>query len=246
MTDRIFFIFCIIIPFITNNTLKKLYTNREELMMASKSLKSTRQQMTFFFYCSLLLAIFFLIQIRYTLNIQFANWSVSQYVLIFLLFSFIIICCLKYYAYNRDLKVDRQLIDLEEKKLHLKKMAIREQVASMNPYDFGELVADLFRMKGFKRIFLTPRMNKHFYDLEMYLDDKKVLVSCLLNALDYPIPQSYLDRLHLMMRNNQIDQGVFVTLGHFSEDCYQFSADKPIYLINGDELIETLIDSSEI
>lgn len=215
-------------------------------MMSSKSLKSARQHMTFFFYCSLLLAIFFLIQIRYTLNISFSNWIASQYVLLFLFFSFIIICCLKYYSYYRDLKMDRQRMDLEEKKLQLKKIAIREQVALMNPYDFGELVADLFRMKGFKRIFLTPRMNKYFYDIEMYLDDKKVLVSCLLNSLDYPIPQSYLDRLHLIMRNNQIDQGVFVTLGHFSEDCYQFSEDKPIYLINGDQLIETLIDSSEI
>ena len=116
----------------------------------------------------------------------------------------------------------------------------------MNPYDFGELVADLFRMKGFKRIFLTPRMNKHFYDIEMYLDDQKVLVSCLLNALDYSVPQSYLDRLHLMMRNNQIDQGVFVTLGHFSDDCYLFSEDKPIHLINGEQLIDTLIESSNL
>ena len=214
-------------------------------MMPSSSLKSARQHMTFFFYCSLLLAIFFLFQIRYTLNISFANWTLSQYVLLFLFFSFLTICGLKYYSYSRDLKMDRVRMDLEEKKLNLKKMAIREQVASMNPYDFGELVADLFRMKGFKRIFLTPRMNKHFYDIEMYLDDQKILVSCLLNALDYPIPQSYLDRLHLMMRSNQIDQGVFVTLGHFSKECYEFSDDKPIYLINGDELIETLIHSSD-
>lgn len=214
--------------------------------MSSKSLKSARQHMTFFFYCSLLLSIFFLIQIRYTLSLSLTHWSATQYTLLFLLFSFIVICCLKYYSYYRDLKYDRQFIDLEEKKLNLKKNAIRQQVASMNPYDFGELVADLFRMKGFKRIFLTPRMNKHFYDIEMYLDDQKVLVSCLLNALDYPVPQSYLDRLHLMMRNNQIDQGVFVTLGHFSDDCYLFSEDKPIHLINGEQLIETLIESSDL
>ena len=215
-------------------------------MMSSKSLKSVRQRMTFFFYCSLLLSVFFLIQIRYTLSLSFTHWSATQYTLLFLLFSFIVICCLKYYSYYRDLKSDCQFIDLEEKKLKLKKNAIRQQVASMNPYDFGELVADLFRMKGFKRIFLTPRMNKHFYDIEMYLDDQKVLVSCLLNALDYPVPQSYLDRLHLMMRNNQIDQGVFVTLGHFSDDCYLFSEDKPIHLINGEQLIDTLIESSNL
>ena len=87
-------------------------------------------------------------------------------------------------------------------------------------------------------------MNKHFYDIEMYLEDQKVLVSCLLNAIDYPIPQSYLDRLHLMMRNNQFNQGVFVPLGHFSDECYSFAKDKPIYLINGEQLIDTLIETS--
>ena len=214
--------------------------------MSSKSLKSNYQHMTFFFYCSLLLSIFFLIQIRYTLSLNVQNWSGAQYTLIFLLFSFIIICGLKYYSYYRDLKADRKWIDLEEKKLNKKKTILHRQISSLNPYDFGELVADLFRINGFKRIFLTPRMNKHFYDIEMYLEDQKVLVSCLLNAIDYPIPQSYLDRLHLMMRNNQFNQGVFVTLGHFSDECYSFVKDKPIYLINGEQLIDTLIETSNL
>lgn len=116
----------------------------------------------------------------------------------------------------------------------------------MNPSDFGELIADLFRMKGFKRIFLTPRMNQQFYDIDMYLDDQKVLVSCVLNTVNHEIPQSFLERLHLMMRNNQIDQGVLITLSQFESDCYTFAKDKPIYLIDGDQLIETLLDSSNL
>ena len=214
--------------------------------MPTKPLKSPRQQMTFFFYCSLLLSIFFLIQIRYTLNFNLQDWSITQYTLLFLLLAFFTICSLKYYTYARDLKADQKLIKYEENKLTTKKELLRKQIATMNPHHFGELVADLFRMKGFQRIFLTPRLNQNFYDIEMYLEEQKVLVSCLLNSLDYPIPQSYLDRLYLIMRNNQIDLGVLVTLGHFSEECYLFSEDKPIHLINGDQLIETLIESSNL
>ena len=213
--------------------------------MSTNSLKSSRQQMMFFFYCSLLLSIFFLIQIRYTLSLDLAEWTASQYTLLFLLLSFVVICFLKYQCYSRDLKRDSQCIDLAEKKLTQKKNALYQQVSSMNPSDFGELVADLFRIKGFKRIFLTPRMNEQFYDIEMYLEDQKVLVSCLLNANTHEIPQSYLERLHLMMRNQQIDQGVFVTLSPFDADCYTVAKDKPIFLIDGEQLIETLIESSD-
>ena len=213
--------------------------------MSTNSLKSSRQQMMFFFYCSLLLSIFFLIQIRYTFSLDLAEWTASQYTLLFLLLSFVVICFLKYQCYSRDLKRDSQCIDLAEKKLTQKKNALYQQVSSMNPSDFGELVADLFRIKGFKRIFLTPRMNEQFYDIEMYLEDQKVLVSCLLNANTHEIPQSYLERLHLMMRNHQIDQGVFVTLSPFDADCYTFAKDKPIFLIDGEQLIETLIESSD-
>ena len=80
----------------------------------------------------------------------------------------------------------------------------------------------------------------------MYLGDQKVLVSCVLNTINREIPQSFLERLHLMMRNNQIDQGVLITLSQFESDCYTFAKDKPIYLIDGDQLIETLLDSSNL
>ena len=76
--------------------------------MSTNSLKSSRQQMMFFFYCSLLLSIFFLIQIRYTLSLDLAEWTASQYTLLFLLLSFVVICFLKYQCYSRDLKRDSQ------------------------------------------------------------------------------------------------------------------------------------------
>lgn len=208
--------------------------------MSSRQLKGSKLKLTVFFYLSVILAVFFLFQIRYTLNINIKNWDLTQYTLIILLGCFLIICALQYHSVIHELKQEKEILDLETKQLTFKKSQLKEKIALMNPYDFGELVADLFRSKGYKRVFLTPHMNQHFYDLEMYLDEDKVLVSCLLGS-HQTISQAYLDRLYLKMRQTQVDHGIFVTLATFNPECYEFIKDKPMELINGDELIDTFL-----
>lgn len=210
--------------------------------MSSESMKEAKSQLTLFFYLSLILSVFFLFQIRYTLSPTIESWNSTQYTLLTLLACFIIICLIKYYTFFLDMKQEQTVLTLDNQQLTLQKSSIRQRISQMNPYDFGELVADLFRSKGYKRIFLTPRMNQHFYDIEMYLDEEKVLISCLLNPLNHRIPQAYLDRLYLLMRNNQVDHGIFVTLGTFTPDCYDFIQSKSIQIINGEELIEALLN----
>ena len=209
--------------------------------MSSESMKETKSQLTLFFYLSLILSVFFLFQIRYTLSPTIESWNSTQYTLLTLLACFIIICLIKYCTFFLDMKQERAALTFENQQLTRQKSSIRKKISQMNPYDFGELVADLFRSKGYKRIFLNPRMNQHFYDIEMYLDEEKVLISCLLNPLNHCIPQSYLDRLYLLMRNNQVDHGIFVTLGTFTPDCYDFIQNKSIQIINGEELIDALL-----
>ncbi len=210
--------------------------------MPSHSIKESKSQLNLFLYLSLILSVFFLFQIRYTLSPNLNEWGSTQYTLLILLGCFVILCLIKYISFLSEIKQIRQTDRHKAEALSLQKTAIKQQIAQMNPYDFGELVADLFRSKGYKRIFLTPRMNQHFYDIEMYLDEDKVLISCLLNPLNHCIPQAYLDRLYLLMRNNQIDHGIFVTLGEFSSECYDFIQEKPIQIINGEELVNTLIN----
>ena len=208
--------------------------------MSSKQFKESKIKFTVFFYLSILLSIFFLFQIRYTLNVSIKNWDLTQYTLLILVGCFLLICILRYHTFSLELKQEKEVLDLEMKQLTFKKSQLKDKIASMNPYDFGELVADLFRAKGYKRVFLTPHMNQHFYDLEMYLDDDKVLVSCLLGQ-NQSIGQAYLDRLYLKMKQNQVNHGIFVTLGTFNPECSSFIQTKPSEIINGDELIETFV-----
>lgn len=210
--------------------------------MPSQSIKESKSQLNLFLYLSLILSIFFLFQIRYTLSPNLKDWGATQYTLVILLACFLLICLIKYISFTSEIKQSRKADQRQAELLHRQKTSIKQQIAQMNPYDFGELVADLFRSKGYKRIFLTPRMNQHFYDIEMYLDEEKVLISCLLNPLNHCIPQAYLDRLYLLMRNNQIDHGIFVTLGEFSSECYDFIQEKPIQIINGEELVNALLN----
>ncbi|MGL4373378.1 MAG: restriction endonuclease, partial [Turicibacter sp.] len=121
-----------------------------------------------------------------------------------------------------------------------------QQVMAMNPYDFSELVGDLFRAKGYKRIFSHPKVAHLFHDMEMYQDDKKVFVSCKLLPNQQQVNQAYLVRLFLQMRNLNMDEGIFVTLSEFTPECYEFVANKSITLINGDTLLEELLKYSDL
>ncbi|MTM36009.1 restriction endonuclease, partial [Turicibacter sanguinis] len=47
--------------------------------MSSKQFKESKIKFTVFFYLSILLSIFFLFQIRYTLNVSIKNWDLTQY-----------------------------------------------------------------------------------------------------------------------------------------------------------------------
>jgi len=186
--------------------------------------------LTFFFYSSLLLAAFFLFQIRYTLDATFNNWNFPQYALLLLLSLFFLLCCSRYYHYKHLLK-NNIMAQLSEKE------QAKQKILTMDPADLGKLITSLFQTKSAAKVHAIPQVDQPFYDIEMNLNDDKVMVSCLLKEQDCKIPQAYLDRLYSMMKNNQINQGAFITLGEFSYECYEFTKDKPISLINGDELI---------
>ncbi|MTM73365.1 restriction endonuclease, partial [Turicibacter sanguinis] len=66
--------------------------------MSSKQFKESKIKFTVFFYLSILLSIFFLFQIRYTLNVSIKNWDLTQYTLLILVGCFLLICILRYHT----------------------------------------------------------------------------------------------------------------------------------------------------
>ena len=130
--------------------------------MPSQSIKESKSQLNLFLYLSLILSIFFLFQIRYTLSPNLKDWGATQYTLVILLACFLLICLIKYISFTSEIKQIRKADQRQAELLHRQKTSIKQQIAQMNPYDFGELVADLFRSKGYKRIFLNPTYEPAF------------------------------------------------------------------------------------
>jgi len=185
-----------------------------------------------FFYSSLLLATFFLFQIRYTLDVAFTDWGLAQYLLLALLAMYFLLCFIKYHDYKNILKTKK----LKHSSLETAKKKIR----SMDPSDLSKLITNLFQTTSTSKVYSTPKTDTPFYDIEMNLADEKLIISCLLMEHEQMITQAYLDRLYNLMRTNQVPQGAFITLSDFSDECYDFIKDKPIHLINGDELVDSL------
>lgn len=182
-----------------------------------------------FFYSSLLLATFFLFQIRYTLDIAFADWGLAQYLLLALLAMYFLLCFIKYHECKNILKSKHSSLETAKKKIR-----------SMDPSDLSKLITNLFQTTSTSKVYSTPKTNTPFYDIEMDLADEKLIISCLLMEHEQMITQAYLDRLYNLMRTNQVPQGAFITLSDFSDECYDFIKDKPIHLINGDELVNSM------
>jgi len=185
-----------------------------------------------FFYLIILMGAFFLFQIRHALNVSVADWSFPQYALISMILLFFILCSLKYYTYQLYLRDLKQTIDIQD--------LAKKKLLSMKPHHLELIIENLFQTKGTSRVHSTPRSNQPFYDIEMNLEEGKVLISCFLKDQNKDIPKSYLDRLYSLMKNNDVEQGAFITLGEFSTECYEFTKDKPIHLINGDQLVESI------
>ena len=186
----------------------------------------------FFFYISLLLGTFFLFQTYFLLTTNFESWGLPQYALLTLIFLYLILCSLKFYSYQKLLKTaDYQTMIQESNK---------KRLLEMTPHHLEELFEDLFQTTGASKVHATPHMNQPFYDIEMNSEEGNVLISCLFKEQNQTIPKSYLDRLYLLMKNNEVEQGAFITIGDFSNECYEFTKDKPIHLINGDDLLDSI------
>lgn len=185
-----------------------------------------------FFYSILLLSAFFLFQIRYTLGVAFTEWELAQYLILFLLLMFFILCFINFQHCKNTLKAQKTKPSPLE--------ADKQKILSMDPYDLSKLINKLFKTTSPAKVYSTPKKEKPFYDIEMNLVDEKVIISCFLTEKEPMITQAYLNRLYNLMQANQVSQGAFITLGDFSDDCYDFIKDKPIHLINGNELVDSL------
>lgn len=115
-----------------------------------------------------------------------------------------------------------------------------DKLYTLNPFDFEEAVAEMFRKKGFQNVKITPSSLDGGIDIIMEKNGESYGVQC--KKYD---PESYLkieivkavipscQRLGLM-------HPVFVTTAKFSEHTRMYMRDENMWLIDGAELVKMI------
>ena len=118
-----------------------------------------------------------------------------------------------------------------------------EQLRSMSPWDFEDVVARMFERMGFT-VQQTPKVKDGGRDAILTKDGKKFLLECKRYKDGSVSGEPQLRGLHSAMTTDRADGGYFVTAGGFSKDAIAFSKTVKIKLVDQYDLIRMMLESS--
>ena len=114
-----------------------------------------------------------------------------------------------------------------------------ESIRAMPWQEFELLVGEAFRRQGFRVEEHGGSAPDGGIDLVLYKDGKKAVVQCK-RWKTYSINVSLVRELYGVMTAEGADACIFVTSGSYTVDALDFARDKPIRLIDGDELVQVI------
>lgn len=123
------------------------------------------------------------------------------------------------------------------KKLKIKQYGKLEYLYSLNPYEFEDAVADMFRRLGYT-VEQTPYSNDHGKDAIAYKNNKKYLIECKRYDKENKVGRPQLQKFFAAIYEEKAVKGFFITTGFFAETAYEYAKDNKIELINGTRLVE--------
>lgn len=119
----------------------------------------------------------------------------------------------------------------------LDKQSSIESIRALSWQEFELLVAEAFRRKGFKVLENGGGGPDGGIDLILQRDGKKSIVQCK-RWRTLSIGVSHIRELYGVMNAVQANDCVFVISGNYTADARLFAEEKPIWLIDGAELLE--------
>jgi tetratricopeptide (TPR) repeat protein len=117
-----------------------------------------------------------------------------------------------------------------------------DQLRSMSPWDFEDIVARMFERMGFT-VQQTPKVKDGGRDAILTKDGKKFL-ECKRYKDGSVSGEPQLRGLHSVMTTDRADGGYFVTAGGFSKDAIAFSKTVNIKLVDQCELTRMMLECS--
>jgi HJR/Mrr/RecB family endonuclease len=137
------------------------------------------------------------------------------------------------HRYNRQI----QLEELKRKQLQrIREKNSLEHLKRMDPFEFEHFIKELFEMRGYNAT-VTPRSNDGGKDIVLIMGDKKSIVEC--KRFNSPkVTRPHIQKFHSAIIDTMSVKGFFITTGEFTKPAVTYCLDKPIVLINGEELVK--------
>lgn len=132
----------------------------------------------------------------------------------------------------------KELLEAVKRYNEQQKELLREQISTMNPYKFEQLVGQLLEAMGYEQVEVTKASGDKGVD---------VIGQVQVKRMQNTITRPYIDQLRGALPYHKAIRGTLITTGKFAAKCAEaalFPGAAPITLIDGDRLLELLIENN--
>ncbi|MCO7177193.1 restriction endonuclease [Sporolactobacillus kofuensis] len=129
----------------------------------------------------------------------------------------------------------RKQLEIEERKKRIIRAAEMKKIRQMRPREFEYFVADLFKALGFDA-YVTKATGDGGKDIIVHKDEMTAIVECK-RYKDKKISVNLIRQFHSVIIDQHSDKGYFVTTSTFTKEATRYAINKPIKLIDGEELV---------
>lgn len=143
----------------------------------------------------------------------------------------------------------KELLDAVKRYNQQQKLLLREQLTTMNPYRFEHLVGQLLEAMGYEQVEVTKASGDKGVDVigKVQVGITTVTEVVQVKRMQNTITRPYIDQLRGALPYHKAIRGTLITTGKFAAKCAEaalFPGAAPITLIDGDRLLELLIENN--
>ncbi|MBQ0345741.1 restriction endonuclease [Citrobacter freundii] len=141
----------------------------------------------------------------------------------------------------------KELLDAVKRYNEQQKELLREQISTMNPYKFEHLVGQLLEAMGYEQVEVTKASGDKGVDVigQVQVGITTITEVVQVKRMQNTITRPYIDQLRGALPYHKAIRGTLITTGKFAAKCAEaalFPGAAPITLIDGDRLLEMLIE----
>ena len=143
----------------------------------------------------------------------------------------------------------KELLDAVKRYNAQQKELLREQLSTMNPYKFEHLVGQLLEAMGYEQVEVTKASGDKGVDVvgKVQVGITTITEVVQVKRMQNTITRPYIDQLRGALPYHKAIRGTLITTGKFAAKCAEaalFPGAAPITLIDGDRLLELLIENN--